>query len=364
MWAVGVYRGIPPSGGWVPPIRTAVAALAVALASCSGPAAAPTTTTTTTSPPPPTTVEPTTTTPAATTTTTTAPSYPYDFAVHPASPAITTGDWDSGYTAVPFITRTDEEFLLFYSGAPGRGPELGLATSPDGIEFTKHPDNPLLEGTGLGVGWLMAVERETDWVLWYVEGFSPPYRDLLQARAPSPAGPWSDDGEIMKAPDREWDVFFVPTGVTDIDGTLWMAYAAYDQTDRIPSVALMTSTDGGETWVPRDEPIHTATPGGWDEKGVVPANIVETPRGLELFYLGFSSPPKVGYQADTIPMGVLVSADGGETWVPDNDGLPILDTGEKGWPGVTVAWIDGEYHLYLGDDLGSEGIKHMVGTIP
>ena len=305
----------------------------------------------------------TSTTAAETTTTVLAYVYPYDFAVHPAAPVVQPEDWDQSYTAVPWVILRGAETLLFYAGASGRAASLGLATSSDGITFEKHPDNPLFAPPG-GLGWFSIAEVDDQWVMWYVTGFSPPYRKVNRATAPSLRGPWTDEGESFIAPDREWDQFIVPTGVTDIDGTLFMPYAGYDQTDRIPAIGLLTSTDG-VTWEPiGDDPIHTATEGTWDEKGVVPTNIIETERGLELFFLGFDEAPKVGYQKNSIPMGRLVSTDGGESWLLDHDGLPVADTEERGWPGVSVAYVDGEYRLYLGDDLGGAGISLITGTIP
>lgn len=338
--------------------RAGTAALLVVLTagSCGGDV---TVTTTTTAP------STTTTVAVATTTTTSAPpaEYPYDFAVHPAAPVIEPGDWDESYTAVPWVVQDGDEWLLFYAGASGAAASLGLATSADGVIFTKDPDAPLFSPAG-GLGWFSIAEVGGQWVMWYVTGFAPPYTKVQRATAPGPRGPWTDEGEAFAAPNRGWDRFIVPTGVTEIDGTLFMTYAGYDPTDQIPAIGLLTSTDG-VAWEPAtDEPIHTATEGSWDEKGVVPTNLIETDHGLELFFLGFEEPPKVGFQENTIPLGRLVSTDGGETWVPDQGGLPVADTGERGWPGVSVVYTAGEYRHYLGDDLGGAGISLITGTAP
>jgi len=333
--------------------------LAVVAAACGSEGAATTTAapTTTTIP------QSATSAAAASTTTTVAFEYPYDFAVHDAAPVIQPEDWDQSYTAVPWVMREGGEWQLFYAGASGRAASLGLATSRDGVVFEKHPDNPLFMPPG-GLGWFSIAEVGNEWVMWYVSGFTPPDRKVFRATAPTLVGPWTDQGEAFTAPDREWDQFIVPTGVTEIDGVFLMTYAGYDATDRIPAIGILTSTDG-ETWEPHgDEPIHTATAGTWDDKGVVPANIIETDKGLELFYLGFDEAPKVGFQRSSIPFGRLLSTDGGATWIVDNDGFPIADSEERGWPGVSVVFDDGEYRLYLGDDLGGAGISLITGTIP
>ena len=305
----------------------------------------------------------TSTSAAETTTTALAYAYPYDLAVHPLAPVIQPDDWDQSYTAVPWVMVDGGETLLFYAGASGRAASLGLATSDDGVAFERHADNPLFTPPG-GLGWFSIAEVDGQFVMWYVTGFSPPYRTVNRATAPSLDGPWTDEGEAFTAPDREWDQFIVPTGVTEIDGTLYMPYAGYDQTDRIPAIGILSSADG-VSWEPVSElPIHTATEGSWDEKGVVPTNIIETEHGLELFFLGFDEAPKVGYQKNSIPMGRLVSSDGGATWSVDHDGLPVVDTEERGWPGVSVAYVEGEYQFYLGDDLGGAGISLITGTIP
>ena len=331
--------------------------LAVIAAACGG------SDPTTSQAPTTTTIPESTTAAAAATTTTVAFEYPYDFAIHESAPVIEPQDWDQSYTAVPWVMREGGEWQLFYAGASGRAASLGLATSSDGIAFERHPDNPLFMPPG-GLGWFSIAEVGNEWVMWYVSGFTPPDRKVFRATAPTLEGPWTDQGEAFTAPDREWDQFIVPTGVTEIDGVFFIPYSGYDQIDRIPAIGILTSTDG-ETWEPQgEEPIHTATAGTWDEKGIVPTNIIETDIGLELFFLGFNEAPKVGFQRNSIPFGRLLSTDGGATWIADNDGLPIADSEERGWPGVSIVYDAGEYRLYLGDDLGGAGISLITGTIP
>jgi len=338
------------------------------LAACSDEAAETTTTeavTTTVADETTTTIPSTTTSTTERSTTTTVAEFPYDFAVHPDAPVIGPGSWDSSYTAVPWVIQLDGLWHLFYSGATQRGPGLGLATSEDGVAFEKVTlEEPLFEPGGRGLGWFFIFDTGTQWEMLYTEGFTPPFRDIRRATASDPTGPWEDLGESFKAPDREWDKFIVPTGVTRIGDTYYLPYGGWGQLVRVPAIGMMVSQDGVTWEAMTEEPIYTATDGAWDEFGVVPMNIVETEIGLELFYLGFSEPPRVGFQAETIPFGRLVSTDGGQTWTPDNDGEPIGDTGEQGWPGVSVVYDSGEYRLYLGDDLGGSGISLLTGTIP
>jgi len=71
------------------------------------------------------------------------------------------GDWDeeiSGAIGDPgAIIKLGDTYFLYYIGSDGRradgGPahrRLGVATSSDGVHFTKHPSNPILEFSPFG----------------------------------------------------------------------------------------------------------------------------------------------------------------------------------------------------------------------
>lgn len=326
---------------------------------------APTTSTTVT------TVSTTTTTlPPATTTTTVGYEFPYDFSV--VDTVIEPGEWDQSWTAVPTVVIGDDgTWYLFYSGDGGRRvpSRLGLATSADGTAWEKvtvdrsafaPPDN-------ISVGWLAARQNDDGtWQIWFTGGFSLGHRRIYTATAPEPAGPWEYGGtaiETFLLPD--WASRIVVTGLTVVDGQLWMTFGAWDTDDNGPTIGILTSDDG-VTWETTAEPILAAQEDTWFASGVNPSNVVQTERGLELLFIGTDRGWGGGINDDIAPylIGRLISVDGGETWLLDNDGEPIASTEEKGWPGVATVYRDGRYFLYLGHELGFSGINLITGTIP
>lgn len=357
------------------------AALALITSACGGdPGQASTTTpATTAATTAPTTVPSTTTTvgttTAPTTTTTTAPVVeafvsPYSFeGQHPGSPVLVPGDWDVAFTAVPHvIAQEDGTWLMFYSGDGGRRvpSAAGLATSADGISWQKHEANPIFErADGQAVGWLFVIEDGDVWRMLYTTGFSVGYRDAWFATAPSPEGPWTEERQAFVAPGGECCQRFLPTGFTKIGDTYWVPFAGFESGRANPTIGFYTSTDLVE-WTATETPVHAGSPGGWDEFGVVPTNIIETDNGLEVFFLGFDRVPGINLDPSftTFKLGRLISQDGGQTWRVDNDGQPVLDTGEKGWPGVSAVYEDSVYWFFMGDDLGGSGIALVTGTIP
>jgi hypothetical protein len=331
-------------------------------------ATAPTTTTTaaTTASGPATT---TTTTEATTTTTEVQYEYPYDFAVIDGITVLEPSDWDTRFTATPNVyVQEDGTWLMFYSGSGGRtGPTgMGLATSTDGITWEKQAvDGPFFQREDRQpFGWVFVHPDGDGWVMYYTLGFSVGFRDVYRASAPAPEGPWEEEGLAFFAPGDEWNHRIVPSGLTKIGDTWWMPYGGFARGGTTPSVGFMTSTDGVE-WV-SSGPVYSGSGSDWDAFGVMPSNILDTDHGLEIFFLGFERLPLVDHPAEapTFKMGRLVSTDGGQTWVPDNDGQPILDTGERGWPGIAVVEQDGTYFVYGGHELGGDGIFLSMGTIP
>lgn len=68
--------------------------------------------------------------------------------IAPETPVIPTSDhdWDRQIAATPWVIHDGEQLRLYYRGAyeSGVGEGIGLATSQDGIDFKKHPGNPIL----------------------------------------------------------------------------------------------------------------------------------------------------------------------------------------------------------------------------
>jgi len=58
------------------------------------------------------------------------------------------GSWDSFKVGRPAVLYIGGQFLLWYDGNDGTHRHVGLATSPDGFTFERHPDNPLFLNAG------------------------------------------------------------------------------------------------------------------------------------------------------------------------------------------------------------------------
>ena len=55
------------------------------------------------------------------------------------------GTWDDDNIVDPTVIFNGTEYMLFYAGADGSTWQIGYATSPDGIVWTKYPGNPILD---------------------------------------------------------------------------------------------------------------------------------------------------------------------------------------------------------------------------
>jgi hypothetical protein len=71
---------------------------------------------------------------------------------HPNNPVLTVGagEWDATAAIVGSVIFDDGIYHMWYHGTNGSatsGSKIGYATSPDGINWTKHPGNPILTDT-------------------------------------------------------------------------------------------------------------------------------------------------------------------------------------------------------------------------
>jgi len=66
---------------------------------------------------------------------------------HPNNPILTlgaNGEWDDDFILFPGVIYDGNIYHMFYNGSSGSSERLGYATSPDGIAWTKDPSNPVL----------------------------------------------------------------------------------------------------------------------------------------------------------------------------------------------------------------------------
>ena len=61
------------------------------------------------------------------------------------------GSWDDRHVETPVVLMLDDTtFYMWYAGNDGSNTRIGLATSSDGISWTKSESNPVMD---IGTGW-------------------------------------------------------------------------------------------------------------------------------------------------------------------------------------------------------------------
>ncbi|MCK5415394.1 MAG: hypothetical protein KAJ35_08430 [Thermoplasmata archaeon] len=215
-------------------------------------------------------------------------------------------DWD--YVLWSFsIKKVNGTYYLYYCAGPSWGhdsaKDIGLATSTDGISFTKHSSNPVLtHGTHNSVFSPVPYYNGT-WHLFYSanDGGEEGTRDIYGNYAYSDDGVnWTDytNNPVLPNgnPNNVWDGLQAQTEcIINDNGTYKLYYTGDTGNTNDWQTGLTTSTDG-VTWKKNiNNPVYTGNPTGWD-KGNAKINSIEMANGsYRAFVTGDISSSKVGW---------------------------------------------------------------------
>jgi len=219
-----------------------------------------------------------------------------------STPVLTVGsgaDFDSQDLKSLCVLHDENEYKMWYTATNSTGmPRLGLATSADGITWTKYPQNPVLE-LGQPGSWneyrshnASVLKRDGLYYLWF-SGSNANSEVGIGLAYSSDGIHWEEDQQnpvLMTAPYIEWESTYLtfPSVVEREDGSLLMAYMGFDGLYR--QVGIAYSPDGIQwTRYPNNPLIRHGETGSWNEETSTGPSIAILEQGLYgLWYAGNS----------------------------------------------------------------------------
>ena len=254
---------------------------------------------------------------------------------HSANPIVVKGvaTWEISQVMSPWIIRSGSSYKMWYTGAARHQADLsiGYATSPDGINWTRHPGNPVLKLRAgdfdeQGVFAPVVIQDNDSLKMWYGAGSNPDRAQIGYASSidgivwirrqssvlqTSPFGEWYSDALIPGSVIKDGNIFKMW-----FSGSVGSIAGATSGTKT--GIGYATSPDG-ISWTVYDNPATTASPyknsdpvlnygstGSWDANEMFKPCVLKTDYGYELWYSGWA--PNLGQH-----IGYASSTDG-ITW--------------------------------------------------
>ena len=202
------------------------------------------------------------------------------YQANPVFTAAGPGHWDVKIRERGWILRDGETYRMWYTGYDGTRDGiklLGYATSPDGLKWTRYPDNPIYRD-----GWVedMMVVKVDDTYYMFAEGAKETSQLLT-----SPDGihwTWQGVLDIRKRDGSPIDPGPFGTPTAWHEGDTW--YLFYERGDL--GVWLATSKDL-KTWTNmQDDPVLALGPGKYDEKQIALNQIIKHDGHYYAYYHG------------------------------------------------------------------------------
>lgn len=209
---------------------------------------------------------------------------------HPENPVIRVGpkgSWDESILICQSVLYDKEEnlFKMWYIGGTPEGVfSIGLATSPDGAHWTKYPGNPVLRVTEPWEGTVMeaftVLKTKEGYKIWY--GGNDLSRDKASiGYATSPDGiNWTKHPNnpifVPDIPNR-WDSYSVSDpDVIYYDGIYHMWYKGWRRKGGNAWIGHATSYDGINWERDPENPVllTSSLPGGWDNYEVYRPRVI------------------------------------------------------------------------------------------
>jgi hypothetical protein len=175
-------------------------------------------------------------------------------AFNKGSSAYSTSSFDSDSVSFPTVVKVGNQYYMYYRGYDGSNARIGLATSNDGLSWTRYSSNPLFSGSHPDV-----VFANNQWNMWYdVEG--------SMNYATSPDGKaWSQIGSgIVRTPPGRINAF--APAVVYAGGVFHMWFTSDNSTNPkldLSGLFYATSNDGKSWSVNAADPLHGAIDVGY-----------------------------------------------------------------------------------------------------
>jgi len=235
-----------------------------------------------------------------------------DWVKYEHNPVFTKGDsadWDEAGVTCFCVRHFPWGYMMWYTAAaPGAHKGFGLATSEDGINWERHPDNPVMMPDSSVTVWGPEVLHDGEqYHMWYVSrGMEGAMDGISHATSEdgiewfqSEHNPVVDHGGCVAV---IWD--------PNIEQyRMFLQHTTRVQRQQRSAFQLLTSVDGDQ-WNERSYPFITGPPGSWDEITAAPS-VAYYEDQLHLWYTGADT---MGNRRGQIAIGHVASDDWGTTF--------------------------------------------------
>jgi len=240
------------------------------------------------------------------------------------------GDWDDQTLGCFTVLDDGDKFYLYSGGAQyGKPKNIGMATSADGVRWTKYERNPLFPGA------MPYAIKVGDVFRLYYPGKDDADRHGLLMRRSKDGFDWSQpqmvlaggimDPCVVRVAKDRFHLYYCGGGRITKNGKQVWEFNAY----------VATSEDGLH-WKKNPRPLLLlGSKGSWDELSHAGPCVLKLDDGFHLWYLGSGT-----YRGKTAwRVGHATSPDG-LNWIKSGTS-PVLDVGRPGdWDGGTLMSFD------------------------
>jgi len=215
------------------------------------------------------------------------------------------GHWDSGHIETPSVIKVGEEYWMYFVATPdslreeGSQLQVGLAQSPDGIHWIRHPANPLLQRGETGAWderWIESpcvVKTDSLFYLWF-NGFSLDWKihvGLATSRDGITWEKYKNNPVFSPATDRVWDSAGVYAPQVRQVGEIFVMFytgiqfntTGYDYANTCTGIAI--SPDGMNWTRATEEPVLSGVAEAWDATGPFTLDWVVAEDTLVMLYI-------------------------------------------------------------------------------
>jgi predicted GH43/DUF377 family glycosyl hydrolase len=268
-----------------------------------------------------------------------------DWTKHPDPVLVngSSGEWDVNLDYIGSVIFSDDTYTMWYSGWGNDIRGVGLATSIDGIAWTKEANNPVF-GAGPEGSW------DQDYVscgdvtmvndtfhMWYT-GYKDGYENSAIGHATSADGiNWERDPAnpvLTVEPEGDWKYEFVWVDEVIFTGSefhMWYAAGDLPPNDKEGAICHATSPDGSNWKRDSNNPVlEPGEPEEWDNPSIGFTSVIFDGARFHMWYAGGKDPDDHIYD-----IGYAISTDGSD-W-DKYTGNPVLKKGPGGsWDNRSV----------------------------